>query len=423
MNVADSRLMAEHLESLGMSLSLDRETSDVIVLNTCSVRYDAEHRALAFIGRLKPLKERNPEIRIIVAGCAAQRMGQELKRKFPFVDLVVGAREIDGFPETFNRAFPGFLKKNMPAEKVRLPSRGKESPAAAFVTLMRGCQNNCSYCIVPHVRGPEKSRPVAEVLGEIEACVRDGFKEILLLGQNVNSYNGTGENSRPVGFSELLKRVNDMDGVERIRFMTSHPKDLSDELIEAIASLPKVCEHLHLPLQSGSDTVLKAMNRKYSAADYLALVDKLRARVPGISVTTDVLIGFPGETEKDFQKTLDIIERVRFDSLFAFKYSPRPCTASFSLAQTVPEPEKEKRLQRVLATANGISTRKHAALAGTVQNVLVEKTDKGICTGRTRSNLKVFFKAPRGKDVTGAFVNITVTRTKINTLLGDVNGA
>lgn len=424
MNVADSNLMAAHLEDRGMALTDSRENADVIILNTCSVRFHAEHKALSFIGRLKPLKLENPNLKIIVAGCAAQRMGKELKKRFPIVDLVIGAKEMDYVGEIIERSFPNKLS-DVTARSVHtaLPSRQKESAAMAFVTIIRGCQNFCSYCIVPHVRGPEKSRPVQEIISEIESRAADGYKDIMLLGQNVNSYNGKCESGEQIDFPGMLELINDIKGIERIRFMTSHPKDLSDRLINAIAELDKVCEHLHLPLQSGSDTILSAMNRKYTVADYCALVDKVRSRLPDISLTTDILIGFPGETEDDLNKTRDLINRIEFNALFAFKYSPREGTASFTIAETISEAEKEKRLQIILEAADAISIKKNTALFGTIQNVLVEKTEDGICTGRTRSNLKVFFPAPPDKNINGTFIDVEITKAKINTLTGIIRDA
>jgi tRNA-2-methylthio-N6-dimethylallyladenosine synthase len=357
-----------------------------------------------------------------VAGCAAQRLGGKLKKLFPFVDLVAGAKEIERMPALLDREFPagGERPAPRPSSCERLPARAKESAAAAFVTVMRGCGNFCSYCIVPHVRGPESSRPAREVIAEIEARAAEGYKEVLLLGQNVNSYRGQSAGPGRLDFPGLLARVNAVKGLERIRFMTSHPKDLGPELIEAMATLEKVCGHLHLPLQSGSDRILAAMNRGYTAAEYAALAGRIRARVPGVSLTTDILLGFPGETEDDFQKTLSMINRLEFNSLFAFKYSPREGTSAFSMPETVTEKEKEERLRQAEETADRISRKKNAALAGTVQDLLVEKHDKGRWTGRTRSNLKVFFAAPGKKDLVGGFVDVKITAARINTLLGEL---
>ncbi len=421
MNVADSNTMASHLENRGFKHTESRAEADVIILNTCSVREHAEHKAMSFIGRLKPFKDAKPGLRIVVTGCAAERMGKKLRKKFPIVDLVVGAKQIDHFPEIFDNAFPIQALPGFEAAPVRalLPSRAKESDEMAFVTIMRGCQNFCSYCIVPHVRGPEKSRSMSEVLVEVKAYAADGFKDVMLLGQNVNSYRAV-EGGQTFDFPDLLARVNEVEGIERIRFMTSHPKDLSDRLIEALASLDKVCGHLHLPLQSGSDRILAAMNRKYDTAHYLHIAGKLRDRLPDISLTTDILIGFPGETEDDFQKTLTMIEKAGFNALFGFKYSRREGTASAAMAETVSEEEKDARLKRLLELADKISIRINSGLVGSVQQVLVEKTDGALCTGRTRSNIKVFFPAPEGNNINGSIIDIKITLAKINTLVGEL---
>jgi tRNA-2-methylthio-N6-dimethylallyladenosine synthase len=363
---------------------------------------------MSFIGRLEPLKKENRHLKIIVTGCAAERMGKALQRRFPIVDLTLGAKSIQSFPEVFDTAFPARSKK-LPA-----PVADK-SPLSALVTIMRGCDNFCSYCIVPHVRGREESRPAGEIIDEIVALAGEGTKEVMLLGQNVNSYQGTFK-KHPLDFAGLLAGINEIPGIERIRFMTSHPKDLSDALIDAMSSLDKVCEHLHLPLQAGSDNVLKAMNRSYTAAAYKKLIEKLRRTVPGISITTDIMVGFPGETEQDFKKTMALVLTVRFDALFAFKYSPRPGTASANLPDDVDREAKEARLAALLDAANGISLSKNATLVGTVEEILVEEADGLNAMGRTRTNKKVFFTAPH--DLTGQTVNVRISEAKPNSLTG-----
>ena len=421
MNVDDSNSMASHLERLGFSFTNSKEEADFIVLNTCSVREHAEHKAMSFIGRLKPLKDANPNLKIVVTGCAAERLGQKLRKKFPIIDLVIGAKQIENFPEIFDKSFSLAHSDNCgeAPSRMLLPSRAKESDEIAFVTIMRGCHNFCSYCIVPYVRGPEKSRAVADVLADIKTYAAGGFKDVMLLGQNVNSYCGAASDGTAIDFPDLLAEVNKIPGIERIRFMTSHPKDLSDKLIEAMATLDKVCAHLHLPLQSGSDKILEAMNRKYDTALYIALIKKIRRRIADICITTDILVGFPGETENDFSDTLLLIEKAGFNALFAFKYSPREGTASSGLAETITEEEKDARLKRVLELADKISISKNNALVGSVVQVLVENTEGPMCTGRTRSNIKVFFPAPTDKNMNGSMVDVTITRAKVNTLVGE----
>ena len=418
MNVADSNAIAAHLESLGMKPADKESEAGVIVLNTCTVRLDTENRALAYIGRLSELKEQNQGLKIIVAGCAAQRLGEGLKKRFPAIDIVVGAREAGNFAEIYNKAFGG---QSISAENnyTHVEPRAKESPAAAFVTIMKGCGNYCSYCIVPNVRGPEISRPAGEIIDEIKSAVAAGLKEVVLLGQNVNSYRGQAQKAgSELDFPALLEEINNIDGLKRIRFITSHPKDLSTKLIDCFGRLEKLCEHIHLPLQSGSDKILKSMNRKYTAEGYCSLVERIRAGAPGISITSDILTGFPGEAEEDFQMTLDMIERCDFNSVFAYKYSPREGTVAFDMAETVSNEEKERRYLKIKALAGKISAANHLEFLNSTQNTLVERTEKGVCTGRTRTNLKVFFKAPKNLQLNNRLADVIITKTKINTLEG-----
>jgi tRNA-2-methylthio-N6-dimethylallyladenosine synthase len=416
MNVSDSSLVAGTLESFGMLLAESEKEADVIVLNTCTVRFHAEHRALSYIGRLRPFKRIKPDLKIIVTGCVAQRMGLELKKKFQIVDLVVGAREIEHFEEIYTSVF-GTEGSGADKKFTHILPRAKESPVASFVTIMRGCNNYCSYCIVPYVRGPEISRPVKEIIDEIKSGLELGLQEVVLLGQNVNSYNDQGKD-----FTDLLEEVNKIDGLKRIRFMTSHPKDLSSKLIDSFGRLDKLCEHIHLPLQSGSDKILKAMNRNYTRDSYLKLIEELRSKVPNISITTDILTGFPGETEEDINLTLDVMKKCAFNSVFAFKYSAREGTASFNIPETISAEEKERRHLLVQETADKISIAKHAELINSTQNVLVEKTENNICTGRTRGNLKVFFEEPEGIKLNSQMADVKITKTKINTLTGLYTG-
>lgn len=406
MNVADSDLIGAHLSSLGMHATVHLSEADIVIINTCSVRQLAEQKAQSYIGRLKPYKAAKPSLKVIVAGCMGQRAGSKLRSKYPIIDLVVGARDIEKFPHVFNAWWGKSPSGEQPAS-----FHPAEGDIAFFVTIMRGCGNFCSYCIVPHVRGPEKSRPPQEIIDEISAYVRHGGRDVTLLGQNVNSYLSEG-----VDFSALLARVNDINGLERIRFMTSHPKDLSERLISAMAALPRVCEHLHLPLQSGSDRVLAAMNRRYTAADYLRTIEAVRSRVPGVVFTTDILVGFPGETDADFDQTMQVIDAVGYESLFVFKYSPRPGTASSLCEDNVPQAVKEARLETVLARANGFSARKNATLIGTTADVLVERCTHGICEGHTRTHRRVFF--PGTASTVGTIVTVRVAEAKVNSLSG-----
>lgn len=406
MNVADSDLMAAHLSSLGMQATDQLAEADIVIINTCSVRQLAEQKAQSYIGRLKPYKTAKPSLKVIVAGCMGQRAGSALRGKYPIIDFVVGARDIEKFPHVFNAWWGEHPLTEQPAS-----FHPAEGDVSVFVTIMRGCENFCSYCIVPHVRGPEKSRPQQEIIDEIAAYVRHGGRDVTLLGQNVNSYLSDG-----MDFAELLGRVNAIDGLERIRFMTSHPKDLGERLISAMATLPKACEHLHLPLQSGSDRILAAMNRRYTSADYLRTIEAARGRIPGIAFTTDILVGFPGETDDDFRQTMRVIHAVGYDSLFVFKYSPRPGTAAAQLNDDVSQEVKEARLEEVLSCSNGFSAQKNAKLIGTTVDVLVERCTDGMCEGHTRTHRRVFF--PGDAACAGTVVTVRVNDAKVNSLTG-----
>jgi tRNA-2-methylthio-N6-dimethylallyladenosine synthase len=408
MNAYDSGSMAAHLERCGFSPADEPGKADLVIVNTCSVRQMAEHKAASLLGRLSDLKEKRPELHVVLAGCMAERTRQSIRKRFPVVDLVVGATEVERFPELLAEIIAD-LKPGTPSAA----DTAHPTLVTSFVTIMRGCENFCSYCIVPFVRGKEQSRPAQEILTEIAARAQAGTREVTLLGQNVNSYH-----DGSIDFPELLQRVNGVPGLERIRFMTNHPKDASDRLIDAMRTARKVCEHIHLPLQSASDRVLSAMNRRYTYDEYKARVDRVRRGVPGISLSTDILIGFPGESDDDFRRTLDAVHTLEFDFLFAFKYSPRPGTAAMRMNDDVPLAVKEERLARILETEDGVSARKNAALRGTVQEVLVEGRHEDICEGRTRGNKKVFFRSP--DDLTGRLVHVTISDTKINSLTGTV---
>lgn len=403
MNSSDSDMIAGHLLRQGYSPADDPENSDIIILNTCSVRQQAEHKAASFLGRLEPLKKKNNDLKIVVAGCMAERAGKELKKRFPMIDCVIGAKNIGNIAEILSGELG--IETGAPA-----PAPGK-SAVSSFVTIMRGCGNFCSYCIVPYVRGPETSRNAGEIISEVETLAASGARDVMLLGQNVNSYN-----DGALDFAGLLEKMNGVKDILRVRFMTSHPKDLSERLIDAMAGLEKVCEHVHLPLQSGSDRILEAMNRKYTAARYVSIVEALKRKVPGVSITTDILVGFPGETKDDHRRTVRLIEDIGFDSLFVFKYSPRPGTAAATLPDDVPRPVKEERLAEVLALGNRLSAQKNAIVKGTVQEVLLERTNEG----RTRTNKKVFIPAHANEGLVGRCIPVRITEGKINSLIGEV---
>jgi tRNA-2-methylthio-N6-dimethylallyladenosine synthase len=358
MNVADSQEMAQPLIERGFVATADPNAADVILMNTCTVRDQAEHRAQSNLGRLREWKAANPERVLIVAGCAASRWGDSIQKRYPFIDLVSPATQIEQFPEVVAQVLKDrwngqrettenfeIVKADSPVIK---PDALFGDDQTAYVTIMRGCNYSCSYCIVPQVRGREVYRPLDQILSDIETKTAQGLTEVMLLGQTVNSYHYRAGDT-VYDFADLLRAVDALPGVERIRFMSPHPRHMRDEVIEAMRACPKVCRHIHLPVQSGSDRLLAEMKRLYTAAEYSAIVNKLRAAMPGILVTTDVIVGYPGETDEDLQATLQLMRQIRFDGLFAFKFSPRPGTAASALVDDVAADLKEARLQTVLA--------------------------------------------------------------------------
>ena len=410
MNVADSAAIGEHLRSRGGVATDLAQQADLVIVNTCSVRGQAEHKALSYLGRLALIKVKQPAMKVVFAGSMAERVKESIKKRFPFINLVVGARDIEYFPQLLDK-FLGDMLDDRSVLSAATPQ------LTSFINIMRGCENHCSYCIVPTVRGPEKSRAVDDILADIRRMAAAGTKEVTLLGQNVNSYTSAGRGKTIIDFSDLLQMVNGIDGIDRIRFMTNHPKDFNDKLIETMSSCAKVCDHIHLPLQSGSDTILAAMNRKYTAGDYLTLANKLKHAIPRLAITTDIMVGFPGETDADFAATLRIIEHTDFDFLYAFKYSPRPGTPAAAGEDSVIRSKKEERLAILLEQADSIAARKNAKLIGTHQEVLVEEvTANGIAGGRTRANKKIFFAGE--SNLRGTLVSITVTGSKAYSLEG-----
>lgn len=379
MNVYDSDQIRNRLAPLGYAPAASPEQADVIIVNTCAIRDKAEQKAFSFLGRLAPLKAANPELIIGIGGCVAQQEGQKILRRMPYVDLVFGTQAIPRLPETVQRIaatrcrIVDVAMTDDLAPDAFVGGTVAPSAVSAFVTIMRGCDNYCTYCVVPHVRGREASRVPASILEEIRHLVAQGVREVTLLGQNVNSY---GIKEGLPGFARLLAMVNDVAGLARIRFTTSHPKDLSPDLIEAFGRLEKLCPHIHLPVQSGSDAVLKRMNRRYSSAQYLEKVAHLRRIRPDIAITSDIIVGFPGETEQDFQATLDLIRKVRFDGLFAFNYSDRPNAPAARFDGKIDLALKNERLQRVLACQEQMTARIHREMIGRVFSVLVDGPGK-----------------------------------------------
>ncbi|KOM97522.1 (dimethylallyl)adenosine tRNA methylthiotransferase [Clostridium botulinum] len=424
MNEEDSEKLSGMLKKEGYIRTEEREDADVIIFNTCCVRENAELKVYGNLGILKGLKSKNPNLIIAVTGCMMQQKGmaETIKKKFPFVDIIIGTHNLHNFPNYLNEV----KKKDTSVLKIQekensiienMPIDRKNS-MKAFVTIMYGCNNFCTYCIVPYVRGRERSRTPENIEAEIKKLISEGYKEITLLGQNVNSY---GKDLEPnVTFAELLKRVNNIEGLERVRFMTSHPKDLTDDVIEAIAKCDKLCEQIHLPVQSGSSEILKKMNRHYDREKYLDVVSKIKKLIPNVALSTDIIVGFPGETEKDFEETLSLVKEVEYDSAFTFLYSIRKGTPAAKFENQVPEDVKHKRFNRLVEVLNEISAKKNKAYEGKIEEVLVEgtsKNDENKLMGRTRTGKLVNFIGD--KDSIGELINVKIIKANSFSLTGE----
>ena len=411
MNARDSEKLAGILERIGYTEEPEEEKADFVIYNTCTVRENANQRVYGRLGQLGRIKKKNPHMMIALCGCMMQEpeVVEKLKKSYRFVDIIFGTHNIYKFAELLaTRMESGHtvidIWKDTDKIVEDLPSERKY-PFKSGVNIMFGCNNFCSYCIVPYVRGRERSRDPRAIIREIERLVSDGVVEVMLLGQNVNSYGKTLE--EPMAFAELLREIEKIDGLERIRFMTSHPKDLSDELIEVMASSRKICRHLHLPVQSGSTRILEKMNRRYTKEKYLELVERIKRAMPDISLTTDIIVGFPGETEEDFQDTLDVVRKVQYDSAFTFIYSKRTGTPAAVMEEQVPSEIVKDRFDRLLNEVQEISARMCARHQGTVQTALVESMndhDDTLVTGRLGSNLLVHF--PGDASMIGKFCKV-----------------
>ena len=424
MNEHDSEKLAGMLVEMGYWECDQKQAADVVILNTCSVREHADERFFGILGQLKKLKEDAPDKIIAVCGCMMQQQHiiDKLKAKYPWVDLIFGTHNLQDFPRLLTNAIE---------EKVKIVDIWQENgdiceglPAKrkyafkAFVSIMYGCNNFCSYCIVPFTRGRERSRNPEEIIAEITDLVSQGVVEVTLLGQNVNSYGN--DSSFGMSFSELIHRLNAIQGLARIRFMTSHPKDLSDDLIEAFRSCDKLSKHIHLPVQSGSNRILERMNRNYTRESYLTIIAKLKATVPDLAVTTDFIVGFPGETEEDFMDTLRLASEVEFDSAYTFLYSIRQGTPAESFDEQVPEELKHSRFNRLVERLNHYAALKNKAYVGRVVPILVEglsKNNKTIYAGRTDSNKLVNFK--NSCDAVGKIIDVRITEARTFNLYGE----
>ena len=390
MNASDTEHYAGQLEELGYMPAEDFHTADVIIVNTCCVRESAEKKIAGKIGELKNVKTKNPEVVICVAGCMAQKDGEKLLKKHPQVDLLLGTAYVNDFKNILTDYLAdrkGALYTDLTIHQSEFEGKMvRQSPFSAWIPIMYGCNNFCTYCIVPYVRGRERSRAIENIVAEIEQAVKEGYKEFTLLGQNVNSYGKDfGEKD---AFAKLLRRVNEIEGVERVRYMTSHPRDMNEEVIKAVAECEHVCENFHVPFQAGSDEILRKMNRGYTREKYLELIKMIRSYVPDAAITTDIIVGFPGETEQDFEDTLALVQEVGFDAAFTFIYSKRSGTPAAKMEGQVPLDVKKDRLNRLMEVQNLSSLRRNEEMLGKVVEVLAEGPSRNpaVWTGRTRTN-------------------------------------
>jgi len=422
MNVHDSEQMVALLSDNGYKLTDNVKLADLILFNTCSIREKAAHKVYSELGRIGKLKKQNPELIIGVGGCLAQHLGTKFHKRVAHLDFVFGTHNIHRLPAMIASAENKREKiTNVDFHKslnsIGIYAKPAKGSVIAFVTIMQGCNNFCSYCVVPYLRGPEISRPPAEIIEEIRKLADSGIREVTLLGQNVNSYGKTLGNG--LNFTALIKKIGKIAGIERIRFMTSHPRDLSEELINCFAEVEKLCEHIHLPVQSGSNRILALMNRGYTVEEYMKKVEHLRELRPQISITSDIIIGFPGETQNDYQETIDMMEKIRFDSTFSFKYSERKGTAAQKLEGKIEDGEKSRRLTQVQALQDQHTIEANLALEGSLQELLIEgksRNSENDLMGRTSSWKIVNFKSDEG--LAGKIVKAKITKAYLHSLRG-----
>lgn len=414
MNEHDTERMLGIFESKGFIEVEEPKKADIVVFNTCAIRQKAEQKFLSSLGRIKHLKKKNPELKIIVAGCVAQLQGEKLLDRVPYIDYIIGPDNIHMIENILENQISNkiFTDENPLVANIKIPAK-RMHHVKAWVNIMYGCNNYCAYCVVPYTRGRERSRPVESILEEIRLLGESGFKEVTLLGQNVNSYR-----DGDIDFPSLLEKINEIKGIERIRFVTSHPKDLSKSLINAIKYCDKVCEHIHLPLQAGSNKILKLMNRKYTYEEYFEKICWLREAIPDISITSDIIVGFPQEQDEDFEKTINALKEIQFDGIFAFKFSPRTGTVAAKLDGQISEEVKSQRLTEILKLQDKITERKNKLLEGTIQEVLIEdKDEEEYSTGRTRTNKIVKIASDIG---TGKIINVKIIKAHRHSLEGEI---
>lgn len=419
MSFHDAEVLSGLLRRAGYTETTDTAEADVIIFQTCCVRERAERKIYGQINELGRLKRNKPDLIIGMAGCLAQKDKEKVLERCPQVDFVLGTQRLGDLPgilAALREGSSGIVAVEEEGNLEGLPLKRAEG-VRAYVNVSYGCNNFCTYCIVPYVRGPERSRRPEAVLAEVEEAVREGYPEVMLLGQNVNTYGR--DLDGPISFAWLLRAVDKVDGLVRVRYTTSHPRDFTEDIIRAVKDTEKVCEHFHLPLQAGSDRILARMNRGYTAEHYLRLIEKIRSLIPEASITTDLIVGFPGETEEDFQATLDMVEKVRFDAAYTFMFSPREGTAAATLPEQIPLATKKERLSRLNALQERISREQNEPLVGKTVEVLVEGPSKNtpcMLTGRTRTNKLVHFPGP--ENLRGKLVLVHVERASTWTLQG-----
>ncbi len=422
-NVSDSEIIRGMLDAMGYTITHDKEEADFIIYNTCAVRENAELKVYGNLGALKHLKNRKPDVIMAVCGCMMQQesVKEQIRKKYRHIDIVFGTHSLYRFPEIVSKVITekvrvmdvvdcdGFIAEELPVKKAEGP--------CAWISVMYGCNNFCSYCIVPYVRGRERSREKENILKEVRDAAKRGCKEVTLLGQNVNSYGNDLDES--IDFADLLTLVCEVSGIERVRFMTSHPKDISDKLIETMAKEPKICKQLHLPIQAGNNRVLNSMNRRYTRESYMEKINKIKKKMPDITLTTDIIVGFPGETTKEFEDTLTVLKEVRYDTIFSFIYSKRPGTPAAQMEDVISPEEKKSNFDRMLALQDEISKEKNLALEGKILKVLVEgksKNNDDYLTGKTEGGKTVNFKGDFG--LIGSFADVEITDAKTWSLMG-----
>ena len=425
MNVHESEKLAGILESNGYEVCSNAVEADIVVFNTCAIRESAEQKIFGNIGELKNIKLAKPDMIIAIGGCMSQqdKYAEEIMRRYPYVDIVFGTHNLGDFENLLKKRVGGGKRITSVVETEEIAVRdsmkvARTSGVNAWVNIMYGCNNFCTYCIVPYVRGREVSRPEVDILKEVKMLIEEGFKQITLLGQNVNSYSGLDENGQPVSFAKLLKDIDELQGEFRLRFMTSHPKDLSSEVIDVIAGSKHVCHGIHLPVQSGSDKILASMNRRYTKEKYLKLVQEIKTKIPDAELTTDIIVGFPGETEEDFLQTLEVIKAAEYMQIFGFLYSKRKGTVAEKMENQVELKIKKERLSRLLAVKNEINEKQAKEMVGKTYEVLVESFENGTLYGSLDSGKTISFVGP--ENAVGEFLKVKVVSSRKSVVYGEI---